>query len=392
MKVDSRVERLDRTNGSIWKRHLIDWPELERTLALLAFCLFYVALAEFALGYLPKTEVAPVIHPAFYDLAVSANRAIGVFWLGLFLLGAWSRRTGAPYGYISWLLSLSFVLFFCFVLYLMGLYSTPLPLLLGAGLMMSLLLMDRTIVHFGAIVACVVMATVTMLERSGAIPHAPFFIEPPYKEEGGLMTAWFDAVAFASWALLVVIWVIGDNVVTRWRRREDGLKFLSNRDSLTGVANRRHFMDRLREACFLAEEEGRALSLLMFDADHFKSINDQHGHAVGDEVLVALARVITEGAREGGDLVGRLGGEEFALLLPNTELDSALIVAERIRRAAESHEFRVGEHRFTVTVSVGIASNRGLGNAPADLLHHADAMLYRSKREGRNRVSHRAEC
>lgn len=387
MKAESTETWSAPSEESLWRRHLIDWPELERTLALVAFCLLYVATAEFALRYLPTTEVAEMLNPAFYSLAVSANRAIGVFWLGLFIMGAWSRKTGAPYVYISWLLSLSFVLFFCFVLYMMGLYSTPLPLLLGAGLMMSLLLMDRTIVHFGAIVACVAMATITTLERSGSLPHAPFFTQPPYKAEGGLMTPWYDAMAFASWALLIVLWVIGDNVVTRWRRREDGLKILSNRDPLTGVANRRHFMDRLRESCIAAEAEESPLSLIMFDADHFKKINDRHGHAAGDEVLIALARVISEGAREGDDLVGRLGGEEFALLLPNTELESALIVAERIRRSVESHRFRVGDRVFGVTLSVGVVSNSGLGNAPAHLLHQADAMLYRSKGEGRNRVS-----
>src|SRR5690554_1409922 len=390
MRADLSSARTERESSSIWRRHLIDWPELERTLALLAFCLLYVLLAEYALYLLPQTEVGEMIDPAIHDLGIRANRAIGVFWSGLLILGLLSRRTGAPYGYIAWMLSLSFSLFFCFVLYLMGLYSTPLPLLLGAGLMMSLLLMERRIVHFGAIVACIAMAALTVLERRGDIPHAPFFLAPPYKSEGGLQTAWYDAMTFASWALLIVIWVIGDNVVTRWRQREDGLKDLSNRDPLTKVANRRHFMDRLREAAADAEESGQPLSLIMFDADHFKQINDMHGHATGDEVLLALARVISEAVREGDDLVGRLGGEEFALLLPDSDLDAALIVGERVRHAAEAHEFRIGDHRFAVTLSVGVASNKTAGNAPAELLHQADAMLYRSKREGRNRVSYLA--
>ena len=390
MRADPFEARADRAATSIWKRHLIDWPERERTLALISFCLLYVILAEYALYRLPYTELAAIINPEMHELGVRANRAIGLFWAGLFGLGLLSRKTGSPHAYIAWLLSLSFVLFFCFVLYMMGIYSTPLPLLLGAGLMMSLLLMERRIVHSGAFVACIAMATVTVLERNGHIPHAPFFKAPPYKPEGGLLTPWYDAMTLASWILLIVIWAIGDNVVTRWRQREDGLKFLSNRDSLTGVANRRHFMDRLREACLVAEEEGKPLSLIMFDADHFKQVNDMHGHATGDEVLIALARVISESVREGDDLVGRLGGEEFALLLPNSDLDAALIVAERIQRSAESHSFHFSDSTFAVTLSVGVASSRSDGNAPADLLHHADAMLYRSKRGGRNRVSHMA--
>ncbi len=164
------------------------------------------------------------------------------------------------------------------------------------------------------------------------------------------------------------------------------LEKLALTDPLTGLSNRRAFSEALDAELSRIERHNQPASLLAFDLDHFKRVNDTHGHAVGDEVLAAFAAVLQRGCRR-GDLAARLGGEEFAILLPTTGLVPAALVAERIRRATEWRPLGVSVP-VPVTVSVGVASTESLPRPPAaaELLRRADAALYRAKDEGRNRV------
>lgn len=172
-------------------------------------------------------------------------------------------------------------------------------------------------------------------------------------------------------------------VVNRFQRR---LEILANVDELTNVANRRQFMDTLKIEVNRADRYERGLSLLMIDADHFKSINDKYGHLAGDKTLMMLAKTIQGCLRE-TDVLGRVGGEEFAAILPETDLDEALIVAERIRVGVESSSLQATPEPRRITVSVGVAlMHAGLANTE-DLLHRADSAMYRAKAEGRNRVT-----
>ena len=156
-------------------------------------------------------------------------------------------------------------------------------------------------------------------------------------------------------------------------------------DELTGLANRRRFMEAFRGEIGRAERFGGALTIVVADIDDFKRINDQFGHHVGDEALRRFAGLLTAELRE-IDVAGRLGGEEFAVLLPETDLEGALVAAERIRRAVEESELALSDAiRIRFTASLGVASHAG---DPADrLLQRADAALYQAKADGKNRVS-----
>jgi diguanylate cyclase (GGDEF)-like protein len=163
------------------------------------------------------------------------------------------------------------------------------------------------------------------------------------------------------------------------------LKRKARTDSLTGVANRRRIM-QLGELTFShAKSTQQPISVLMLDVDHFKHINDQYGHKVGDAVLVELVGIIGTVLRD-NDHVGRFGGEEFIIVLPETNHTQALAIAERIRQVIEHFNW-AGIGVSAVTVSIGIASNeRSEYKHFSALLAHADAMLYQAKSEGRNRV------
>lgn len=164
---------------------------------------------------------------------------------------------------------------------------------------------------------------------------------------------------------------------------EERLRALSDSDTLTGLANRRKLLSRLDEEISLSNRHAIPLSLMMIDIDHFKAINDTWGHLQGDATLCELADCCRSLLRE-EDLLARLGGEEFALLLPLTSRQNAALLAERLRRAIAEHHFDdLGPGR--ITVSIGITEHR-VGDARDTLLHRADASLYRAKHQGRNRV------
>lgn len=170
------------------------------------------------------------------------------------------------------------------------------------------------------------------------------------------------------------------------REKNQRLEELSNTDGLTKVTNRRHFMELLDLEFLRARRYGTELSYVMVDIDHFKSINDQHGHQVGDVALVTVASVLREDLRK-HDVIGRYGGEEFVLMLPQTALDGARVVAERYRKRIEDAVIQAGDLTLRVTASLGVSSTALAGADTVDeLARLADAALYQAKREGRNRV------
>lgn len=186
-----------------------------------------------------------------------------------------------------------------------------------------------------------------------------------------------------SGCVLVVVGVVAlseQAAATNERR----LLALAGTDVLTGLANRRAFRDALRAEVQRAERTGSALTLAVLDLDHFKAVNDELGHDGGDAALRHVAQVLGESVRA-YDRVARVGGEEFALLLPDTELAQALQGLERLREAVQARAIEHGGRRLTVTVSVG-ASPWQRGQTDDQALQAADRALYRAKREGRNRV------
>jgi diguanylate cyclase (GGDEF)-like protein len=170
------------------------------------------------------------------------------------------------------------------------------------------------------------------------------------------------------------------------RAAQAELRRLASIDELTGVANRRWFTAMAGRELERCRRFHHPLALLMIDVDHFKRVNDTHGHAVGDEVLKAFTRVLESNLRS-VDLLGRLGGEEFAVILPEAELAAAMQTGERLRGSVEALRFPIESGKVLhITASVGIAILNGGGESLDSLLARADAALYAAKGQGRNRV------
>ncbi|GAB3543083.1 diguanylate cyclase [Noviherbaspirillum agri] len=173
--------------------------------------------------------------------------------------------------------------------------------------------------------------------------------------------------------------------VTRLKSVEELLRERAQTDALTGLANRGHFFELANHEFGLAHRHKKPLSLMMVDCDHFKQINDRYGHEAGDQVLVAMAKAM-QGCVRNTDIVARIGGEEFTILLPETPLRGALMVAEEIRAAIEALEVDSVNGVVRLTASLGVVEYAEAVKNVAVLMRAADSALYAAKKNGRNRV------
>jgi len=169
------------------------------------------------------------------------------------------------------------------------------------------------------------------------------------------------------------------------RTFHETLQDQSTRDPLTGLANRGTILEELQSRFDLSRRHGRPLSIVMCDLDHFKKINDTHGHGAGDLVLGRFGELVRQNLR-GSDLAGRIGGEEFLLVLPETDLEGAMFLAERLRGALGGTPQAVGNAVLRVTCSLGVAQRNGGDRDGGMLLARADGALYQAKHQGRDRV------
>ena len=173
--------------------------------------------------------------------------------------------------------------------------------------------------------------------------------------------------------------------VTDLVRQADQLKILATVDGMTGLFNRRHFLSLAEIEWGRYQRYWRPMSLILFDIDRFKSINDSFGHHVGDHVIAQIADTCHQQKRK-SDIIARFGGEEFLILLPETKLEAAQRVAERLRRKVEASAFSVTSNAVTATISVGVVEANPTMDTIFDLIKLADKALYKAKDSGRNCV------
>lgn len=194
----------------------------------------------------------------------------------------------------------------------------------------------------------------------------------------------FFALLLISQSVLVLLF-FGATLIIFLSDASQRYKKESITDFLTGLYNRRYFHNRLKEIIVMAQRHLTPVTLIMMDLDHFKHINDTFGHDVGDTVLKQTSKIIKNSLR-GSDIAARYGGEEFCIMLPNTSLQGAGLLAERIRENVKAYEFKTKQSSFNVTVSLGVTLIDINGN-PDEVLSKADEALYCSKNNGRDQVT-----
>jgi diguanylate cyclase (GGDEF)-like protein len=178
------------------------------------------------------------------------------------------------------------------------------------------------------------------------------------------------------------------NVKRRTKELEESkkkLEILANKDFLSGLLNRRPLFEISNRLISLAKRENTTISVLLFDIDKFKTINDTYGHKEGDEVIKAFSKILKK-ERRNSDIVARIGGEEFVILLPSTTHKDAFIIAEEIRKEVETFQVKTKDSTICFTVSCGVSSLRKEDNKMDELIARADKRLYMAKNNGRNIV------
>ena len=272
-----------------------------------------------------------------------------------------------------------FVISLCREGYLIGILSPAAMISYVSLAAVGLVLLPRSIVYSAFIPVTLYLAGCAYLSYANAVPYAPLFHldSRSYSNAFWLLSMlWFIApILFTCLALLEIL-------LSQWRHREQLIQELSQTDPLTSLFNRRSINQRLEH---LHQNAGAGYALVLLDLDHFKQINDLHGHNKGAEALIKVSAILRQNLRS-SDAAGRFGGEEFILILHESALDQALQAAERCRSAIQQMELLGDDgHPIQVTASFGIAASSP-DMRPQQLLTQADKALYEAKACGRNSV------
>jgi diguanylate cyclase (GGDEF)-like protein len=273
--------------------------------------------------------------------------------------------------------------YFTMVTIVAGTLTTGVDLVLLGVLAIGLLLFEQRPMLISYVVCVTMLVGHDLGVMMGWWPYAPALT--PRVFEADRPVWWFNV--WRQFVFLVGSGVLFGLLLLLFGRLDSitaKLSRLSFTDGLTGLANRRRFMEVLNDEVARQARTGQPLCLVLIDADHFKLVNDQHGHLVGDDVLRAMGRLLMGCVRSPTDQACRVGGEEFALILPDTSSEQAYAVCRRLREQLAREQFGEVAAPFKVTVSMGLVQSDGQSAEKA--LQQADQQLYRAKSSGRDRI------
>lgn len=296
------------------------------------------------------------------------------------LLLAWLLFLGRHHQIVTWVMPFFATLYIglslCYHNYMIGAVTPATGIILvGAG-MIGLMGIGRIETYSTIVIAVVVIFCTSYLGLLGSIPYAPLFyydqLPFPHHPLRWLANS-MGLYTLLAFSLLLMF----DLIVTQWRFQSEAVLRLSRTDSLTGLYNRHSLNEYLVERAQIGEATG----LILLDVDHFKLINDQHGHLLGDHILQQVAQTLQQQVRQ-QDWVGRYGGEEFIIILPKASLAQAIQVAEQCRLAM--HQISIHGNQY-VSISAGVTATVRSFDI-AQVLNQADQNLYHAKHQGRDRV------
>ncbi|MDI1260995.1 GGDEF domain-containing protein [Aquabacterium sp.] len=284
-----------------------------------------------------------------------------------FMAWLWPRRRDPrPLPKLGVAVTLNIGIVYTLIALFAGTFTTGANMTLLGVLAIGLLLFDLRTMWIAFLACAGLLVSYDVFVMLGYLPYAPAITRLAFQgvEPQWWWAAWRNVVFYAG---LIVISTMLLVMFGRLDAQHRKLNKLSYTDVLTGLPNRRYFMERLHAEVARQGRSVEPLSLMLIDADHFKRVNDTHGHAVGDEVLAVLARLLGESVRTPTDLAARLGGEEFAVLLPDTSAGEAEAVCGRLHSRLAEHAFEAGGQTFHLTVSIGVAQCHGqsaMGKVP----------------------------
>lgn len=269
----------------------------------------------------------------------------------------------------------------CHIGYLIGSFSPATMVAYVSVVGVGLVLFDRKMIYCALVPATIALLFCNFLSMYGVLQYAPIF-KLEVLNQAQMHPFWVGSMFFFLLPILIACLLLFESLLKQWRIRETAIQVLSLLDPLTNVMNRRSISNHLER---LHQQPNQLYSIVLLDLDHFKNINDQFGHSVGDQVLINVAKCLANNLRD-RDMIGRFGGEEFILLLPNTTPAQAQNVAERCRLAIGELKFTSEDHQeFSISASFGISSTLSADESHL-IISQADQALYAVKASGRNQV------
>lgn len=373
-----------------WLSNPLDWRFIDRLIALgfisLLVSVIFSSVIGFGLYWQSYQGGLAYLDVGFANILLVIFCSHSLLNLGLTLVAFKKRKDVSDWPLFAYCITFSYVLIVFALGYATGTYFSDGIVLLLFGFALCLPLIDLDILAKVYMFAWLGFMLLMFLDFSETIAFAPLFINSPYGVESRPFFAWHAVRVAMSLSIFFILFFVTLPTTRRWRDREDLYREMSSTDGLTRLTNRRSFIDRSNAEFSKLKRMPGKLACIMIDLDYFKQVNDTHGHLAGDAVLVRVAEILAENARD-YDEVGRYGGEEFAVLLPNTSKDDAAMIAERIRKSIEQNKIDIGEMQLQITASLGVASYPAQGiNTINDLLKRADEALYEAKESSRNVV------
>lgn len=361
---------------------LRNWTLLNKTMLILSLSIFInLFMLAWDLFVLYQPQFYPWVNLAVIHTHLSLGMIFMSVFIGLLLLCHFCSQQRWVEKFMPMLSVQLFTLVLLIHGYFVGSFSpaTMVGYVGWAGV--GLILFDRKIIYCALAPATIVLLLLNYLSTFAGLPYAPLFNMEPMNQTV-MHPFWVMSMFFFLVPLMLVCLFLFEILLSQWRIREATIATLSRIDPLTNVMNRRSIANQLEQ---LHQQRKALYSVVLLDLDHFKNINDQFGHSMGDQVLVNVAKCLANNLRD-RDMIGRFGGEEFILLLPNTTTAQAQSVAERCRLAI-SHLNFITEYQqeFSVSASFGISSSVS-ADEPHLIISQADQALYAVKADGRNQV------
>lgn len=361
---------------------LRNWTLLNKTMLILSLSIFInLFMLAWDLFVLYQPQFYPWVNLAVIHTHLSLGMIFMSVFIGLLLLCHFCSQQRWVEKFMPMLSVQLFTLVLLIHGYFVGSFSpaTMVGYVGWAGV--GLILFDRKIIYCALAPATIVLLLLNYLSTFAGLPYAPLFNMEPMNQTV-MNPFWVMSMFFFLVPLMLVCLFLFEILLSQWRIREATIATLSRIDPLTNVMNRRSIANQLEQ---LHQQRKALYSVVLLDLDHFKNINDQFGHSMGDQVLVNVAKCLANNLRD-RDMIGRFGGEEFILLLPNTTTAQAQSVAERCRLAI-SHLNFITEYQqeFSVSASFGISSSVS-ADEPHLIISQADQALYAVKADGRNQV------
>jgi diguanylate cyclase (GGDEF)-like protein len=385
--VSTQVSELVEEDHS-WLSNPLDWRFIDRLIILSliseSVSLLFAGVTSLSV-YIQRGQESPFLNESVAKTLIIICSLHFVINACFTYLAFEKRKSQADWPAFAYVVVFSYVsLVYCFG-YFTGTYFSDGIVLLLFGFALCLPLVDLDILTKVYVFAWLAFIALMFGDLSEALPFAPLFNYAPYEGER-LVFGWHLLRVVFSFAIFFAIFFVTLPTTRRWRDREDLYREMSSTDGLTRLTNRRSFLNRSNAEFSKLQRMPGKLACIMIDLDYFKHINDTYGHQAGDEVLVKVAEILADNARD-YDEVGRYGGEEFAILLPNTNKENASKIAERIRKTIEETAIDIGEKELSITASLGVASYPAQGvNDMNGLLKLADDALYEAKEKSRNVV------